>query len=328
MLILLAAQASSAELPRYLEITFLSTNDQHGKVWPFSIPPDPAKNYAGLKNVGGAARRATIVRQIRAQSAAPVMLVDSGDVRGWTPLSTAFNGALDFEIMNRLGYEAMAIGNHEFEWLPPDFHRNRRASNFPWICANVVHKDTGEPLADPYVVRDVGGVRVAFFGLTNDLIDKQPDYYKGMGALGVKWTPYTDVAAKLVPEMRRKADIVVLLSHLGYREDVKLAQTVPGIDIILGGHSHSTILTPTMVSVAEPTAFYKGKVPVAQAGYHGIYLGKTRAIFRRDPESGRYTLMSCKGELIPIDSSIPEDPEIDRLIREWEAIRKAREAKK
>lgn len=328
LLILLAVPASSAEQPRYLEITFLSTNDLHGKSWPFDIPPDPAKNYPGIKDVGGAARRATVVRQIRSQARTPVMLVDCGDVFGWTALSQGFRGALDFEIMNRLGYDAMVIGNHEFEWQPHEFHRNWEASKFPWLCANVVYKDTGKLFADPYVIRDVGGVRVALFGLTNDLIEKQPDYYKGAGALGVKWLPYTEAAAKLVPELRKKADIVVLLSHLGYREDVKLAQDVPGIDIILGAHSHSTILTPTMVKVGERTAYDRGAVPVVQAGEHGRYLGKTRTVFRRDPESGRYTLMSCRGELVPLDASIPADPEIDGLIREWEAVRKAREAKK
>lgn len=323
ILILLAVPAFSAEQPAYLEITFLSSNDTHGRMWPFDLAPVPAKNYAGEKGVSGAARRATVVRRIRAQSTTPVILTDSGDVRGWTALATAFDGALDFEVMNRLGYEAMVVGNHEFEWHPPDFHRNREASDFPWVCANVVYKDTGKLLLEPYVIRDVWGVRVAFFGLTNDLIEKQPDYYKGAGALGVKWVPYTDAAARLVPELRQKADIVVLLSHLGYREDLKLAQDVPGIDLILGAHSHSTIHTPTMVKVSERTAYDRGAVPVVQAGEHGRYLGKTRTVFRRAPESGRYTLMSCVGELIKIDSSIPDDPEIDALIREWEAVRQA-----
>lgn len=323
ILILLAVPAFSAEQPRYLEITFLSTNDTHGRMWAFDIPPDPAKNYPGEKSVSGAARRATVVRQVRAQSTTPVILTDSGDVRGWTALATAFNGAVDFDVMNRMGYEAMVVGNHEFEWHPPEFHRNREASNFPWLCANVVYKDTGKLLLELYVIRDVWGVRVAFFGLTNDLIEKQPDYYKGAGELGVKWVQYTDAAAKLVPELRKKADIVVLLSHLGYREDVKLAQDVPGIDIILGAHSHSTIRTPTMVKVGERTAYDRGAVPVVQAGEHGRYVGKTRTVFRRDPQSGRYTLMSCDGELVKIDSSIPEDPEISGVIQRWEALRQA-----
>jgi 2',3'-cyclic-nucleotide 2'-phosphodiesterase (5'-nucleotidase family) len=251
------------------------------------------------------------------------MLTDQGDVRGWTALSTAFNGAVDIDVMNRLGYDAMVPGNHEFEWPKADFLRNVQESHFPWVCANLIYKDSGKYVTVPYVIRDVWGARVAIFGLTNDWPIKQPEYYKGAPELGVFIQPPAEVAASIVPELRQKADIVILLSHLGYREDVKLAQTVPGIDLILGGHSHSAILTPTMVKVRERTAFDMGVVPVEQAWYNGVYLGKTRTIFRRDPASGRYTLMSCRGELIKIDSSIPDDPEVSGVIREWESVRQA-----
>ena len=324
MLILLAVPAFSAEPPRYLEITFLSTNDTHGRIWPFDAAANPGRALPAMPSVAGVARRATIVRQIRAQSTTPVILTDQGDVRGWTALSTAFNGEVDYDVMSRMGYDAMVPGNHEFELPTADFMRNVHSSNFPWVCANLVYKETGKYVTVPYVIRDVWGVRVALFGLTNDLPNKQPEYYKGGVETGVFMQPPIDVAARLVPELRQQADIVVLLSHLGYREDVKLAQAVPGVDAIFGGHSHSVILMPTMVKVRERTAFDLGAVPVEQAYYNGVFLGKTRMVFRRDPESGRYTLMSCRGELAKIDASIPDDPEISGVIRKWEKVRQER----
>lgn len=320
VLLILAASALVAQTktPRYLEITFLSTNDLHTKLWPFTIAANPAKNTPEMKDVGGAARRATVIRKVRSEMRTPVLLTDAGDIKGWTAFSSAYHGKADVAVMNALGYDVMALGNHEFEWHPSDTSRNLKESEFPWICANIVYAKTGELFTQPYIIREVEGVQIAFFALINTLPSSQPNYYKGATELGLKVLNATETAAKLVPELRQKADIVVLISHLGYRADVQLAKDVPGIDLILGGHSHSVILHPTLVPVAQPTAFYLGAVPVEQAGYYGIYLGQTKVVFHKDRDNGHYTLMNCKGELIPIDSSIPDDPEITALIQDFQ----------
>ena len=95
--------------------------------------------------------------------------------------------------------------------------------------------------------------------------------------------------------------------------DAQIAKEIPGIDIILGGHSHSLLVPPRMVPVSAPTAFSIGAVPIVQAGQYGDHMGRTKLIFRRDG-SGRYTLMSCKGDAILIDSSIPDDPRMSTII--------------
>ena len=317
LLLLLVVVSAHAEPPKYFEITFLTTNDLHSYLVPFDIKGDPVKKTADIKDMGGAARRATLIRKARSESRNPVMLLDSGDTTyGWSPLAKAFHGAPDMDMMNAIGYDAMVPGNHEFQLHSPDLLRNLAASKFPWVCANVIYEKTGKLFTEPYVILDEGGVRVAVFGLTNNLVSTMPNTYKSGPELGLKYLDATEVAAKLVPELRQKADVVVVLSHLGYGADQALAKAVPGIDIILGGHSHSRLSTPRMVAVGQPTAYWNGMVPVVQAGYFGMDMGRTRLIFHRD-DSGKYTLMSCKGELVRINASIPSDPAISRLIEGW-----------
>ncbi len=313
----IAGSAFSADQPRYLEITFLSTNDLHAHDLPYTLPGDPKTNRPPMPNVCGLARIAHVIDQVRAEARNPVVLTDSGDTTyGVTPEPKAFHGASTIDSMNHMGYVAMEPGNHEFQWHATDTLRNMKASNFPWICANIVYKDTGKLFTQPYIIREIGGVRVAFFGLCNDLPETQPKMYLAGPELGLHVLPATDMAAKLVPELRKQADIVVLLSHLGRTGDAALVKAVPGIDVVLGGHSHSTLRTPQMVPTGEPSAFSLGMTPVVQAGYHGLYLGRTKLIFHRGAD-GRYTLMSCKGDLVTIDKSVPDDPQIAKILAGW-----------
>jgi 5'-nucleotidase / UDP-sugar diphosphatase len=318
VLLAIAGSAFSADSqPRYLEITFLTTNDLHAHDVPFTLPADTKNNRPAVPDIGGLARITTIVNRTRAEMRTSVVLVDSGDTtHGYTDLPKAYHGASTIAAMNAMGYVAMEPGNHEFQWHSTDPVRNLKDSSFPWVCANLVYQKTGKTFVQPYIVREIGGVRVAFFGLITDLV-KQPPYL-ARAELGLEQLPAVDVAKKLVPELRQKADIVVLLSHLGRNADVALAQAVPGIDIILGGHSHTFIRTPQMVAVGQPSAFSLGKVPVVQAGYHGLDMGKTKVIFHRGAD-GQYTLMSCNGVLIDINKSIPDDPKIAKILADWTA---------
>lgn len=315
MALVIPSLAATGEQPRYFEITFLTTNDLHAHDVPFTLPGDAAKNIAPIPDIGGLARIATVIKRTRAETGTPVIMVDSGDTtHGWTALPKAFHGECMIAVMNALGYEAMVPGNHEFQWRSPDTVRNHNQSQFPWICANLVDAKTGKTRLPPYIIREIGGVRVAFFGLMNDLPKTQPKVYVAAPQLGLTVLNATETAARLVPELRKKADIVVLLSHLGAGADTQLAQAVPGMDIILGGHTHTKLSTPRMVKVGERTAFSLGAVPIVQASYHGQYVGKTRLVFRCDPATGRYSPMWCKGELIPINNTIPDDSEIAGII--------------
>ena len=309
---LLALIASArAEPPRYFEITFLTTNDIHSRLTPFD-PADPIKNAQTPDGVSGAARRMTVVRRVRAEMRTPVMLFDSGDTtypNAW--VCKTFQGEADVAVWNAMGYDAMVFGNHDFEWHAADILRLVRESRPPWVCANLVYEKTGEPFLRPYMIKEVGGVRIALFGLTI------ADPGGCVEELGLKVLPAVDVAAKLVPELRKQADIVVLLSHVGTGPDAQLVQTVTGIDIVLGGHWHALLLPPRMVRVGTPTAFWVGAVPVVQAGQYGEYMGRTKLIFHRDRVTGAYTLMSVKGEVIRIDDTIPDDPATASIINRF-----------
>jgi 5'-nucleotidase/UDP-sugar diphosphatase len=317
LLLLILVSASYAEQPRYLEITFLSTNDLHAHVVPIDIKGDPVRKTPDIKNIGGMARIATVIKQVRAETQTPVLLFDSGDTtHGYTALPKAFHGASTIAVMNSLKYDAMVPGNHDFQWHATDALRNKADSEFPWLCADITYPD-GKLYGEPYTILDVGGVRVAVLGLTINWPVTQPNVYLTGADLELKYLDATGVAAKMVAELRQKADVVVVLSHLGYGADQALAKAVPGIDVILGGHSHYRLTSPKMIASGQPGVFSLGMVPIVQAGYYGMDVGRTRLIFHRD-DSGKYTLMSCKGELVRINASVPDDPETAKLIKEWQ----------
>ncbi len=317
LLLPLVSAASAAEQPRYLGLTLVTTNDLHANLLPFDNPADLAGKVPQLKNVGGAARRAYIVNKIRSEADGwSVLLLDSGDTTyGTNPLAKAFHGEPDVAVMNVMGYEAMEPGNHEFQWHSPDTLRNLKDSRFPWVCANLVDEKTGKPFLPPYVIREYNGVRVAFVGLMTQLVNK--DVYPARNELGLKSVEPIEVAKRIIPEARSRADIVIVLSHLGVSLDEKLARSVPGIDVILGGHSHTRLARPRLIPVREATPFALGSVPVVQAFRWGSEIGVTRVVFRRDPATGAYSLMSCDGRLVSIDPSVPDDPAIAKLIQSY-----------
>lgn len=310
---LTSALAASAQQPSFVKLTLITTNDLHANLVPFDHTQKKPDGDVKLKNVGGAARQATFINRVRAESPGQVLLLDSGDTTfGNNPLAKAFHGAPDVEVMNAMGYIAMEPGNHDFQWPSVDTLRNIRSSNFMWVCANLVDAKTGKPFLTPYIIREYGGVRVAFFGLITPMVDR--DAYVAARELGLHTTNPIETAAKLVPEIRRSADVVICLSHLGTEMDKELAKSVPGIDIILGGHSHTELSQPLMIQVTTPTATSIGAVPVVQAYEWGLEIGKTDVIFHRDETTGTYTLMSCKGELVPINNTLPDDPTIAQII--------------
>lgn len=315
VVLVLAAPACAG--PRYLALTILTTNDLHANLVPFNHPDNLKGRCPVLEDVGGAARRATIVNRVRAESTCPVLLLDSGDTTyGSSPLAKRFHGEPDIAVLNAMNYDAMEPGNHDFQWPAADTLRNIKNSEFPWVCANLIDEKTGKLFLPPYIIREIDGVRVALFGLITTVAN-QPQY-KATHELGLKALDPIGEARKIVPEIRQKADIVICLSHLGVNEDEKLVAAVPGIDIILGGHSHTRLVQPKMIASGTPTATYIGAVPIVQAFLWGSEMGCTRVVFCRDDATGAYSLMSCKGELISVDNTIPEDPAIAAIISDYQ----------
>ncbi|MDC7714710.1 bifunctional UDP-sugar hydrolase/5'-nucleotidase UshA [Vogesella sp. LYT5W] len=218
-------------------ITILHTNDHHGRFW---------KNGDGEY---GLAARKTLIDGIRAEVQAQggySLLLDGGDVNTGVPESDLQDAEPDFKGMNRLGYDAMAVGNHEFDKPLAVLQKQQRWIDFPMLAANV-YKD-GQRLFRPYQIFNLGGVKVAVMGLTTDDTWKlvSPDNVKG-----VEFRQPATEAAALMPELKARANIVIAATHMGHYPDgnygvnaagdVEMARAVKGFDLIVGGHSQNPV---------------------------------------------------------------------------------------
>src|SRR5580658_6896639 len=160
------AQTATADI----HLTILHTNDTHGHLLPYSYPDtfDPLSDVAKLAvrgDIGGAARRSTLVKRIRAEKGHSTLLIDAGDICDGTPFSTEYHGDADTAAMNAIGYDVACPGNHEYSNTLAQVHKLITEAKFALISANSTVKADGKPLYTPYVVRTVDGVKIAFFGL-------------------------------------------------------------------------------------------------------------------------------------------------------------------
>lgn len=266
------------------KLTVLHTNDVHSRIDPFPMN-DP--KHPGM---GGFARRAEVIRRIRATEK-NVLLLDAGDVFQGTPYFNLFNGEPEIRLMREMGYDACAIGNHDFDGGMENLAVRISEAGFPFLCANYDLSDS--PLhssAQPYKIFHQGGLKIGVFGL-----GIQP---KGLIDTAVSnRIIYSDpiVAAKKFSTILRDeehCDLVICLSHLGYNykekkvSDTVIAKEVSGIDLIIGGHTHTFLDEP--VKIQNPI----GKnVLVAQSGWAGIRLGRIDFFFdEKRRKSGTFTL--------------------------------------
>lgn len=236
---LLLAGCATPALRAPLKLTVLHTNDHHGRFWPNS------------DGEYGMAARKTLIDQVRAEVKAAggeVLLLDGGDVNTGVPESDLQDAEPDFKGMNLLGYDAAAIGNHEFDKPLAVLEKQRQWSKFPLLSANVYNRTTGRRMFEPYRVFERGGYKIAVLGLTTDDTAKM---VLPANIVNVEFHKPADEAAKLVPELRRRADMVIAATHMGHYTDgrsgvnaagdVEMARAVKGIDLIVGGHSQNPV---------------------------------------------------------------------------------------
>ena len=307
---------------RWFRLTILHTNDTHGHLLPFSYPEGiaPDSQEAALPhkaNIGGVARRATLIRRLReALQPYPALVIDAGDYMDGTPFSLEFQGEADVACMNACGYDFATLGNHEFSNPLDTVLRLVKMGKFQTVCANLRYRDSGEPLVPPYVIIQVGELRVALFGLV--LQDTQN--YRGARERVEVLNPF-EVARTLVPQLRQQADVVILISHLGFSDDERLAREVPGIDVIVGGHSHTRLAEPRFVEWAQKAPVNLGGTVIVQAHQWGGELGRLDLLFWRNADTNRLEIVGYKAQLIPITADLPEDPATKRVLeRYWKRI--------
>ncbi len=307
---------------RWFRLTILHTNDTHGHLLPFSYPesiaPDSPEAGVPFKtNIGGVARRATLIKRLREElQPYPALVIDAGDYMDGTPFSLEFQGEADVACMNACGYDFATLGNHEFSNPLDTVLRLVKMGNFQTVCANLRYRDTGEPLVPPYAITQIGELRVALFGLV--LTDTQN--YRGARERVEVTNPF-EVARTLVPQLRQQADVVILISHLGIGDDERLAREVPGIDVIVGGHSHTRLAEPRFIEWQQKAPVNLGGTIIVQAHQWGGELGRLDLLFWRNSETNRLEMVGYKGRLVPITADIPEDPATKRVLeRYWKRI--------
>jgi 5'-nucleotidase len=279
---------SSFNAPVKKTLTVLHTNDVHSHIDPF--PADDPKN----PDMGGAARRATIVEQIRSENT-NVLLLDAGDIFQGTPYFNYYGGELEFRLMSMMQYDLATLGNHDFDNGIDGFYAQLPHAKFDFVSANYDFKNTVlNGIVKPYKMFIKDGIKIGIFGLgieLQGLVDK--NLYKE-----TVYNNPVEVANDIVKTLKNteKCDVVICLSHLGFMypddpkkvSDVVLARATRDIDLIIGGHTHTFLNKPYIEKNADGRP-----VMINQVGCYGINLGRIDFTF----EDGR---KSAEGAVIKV----------------------------
>jgi len=268
-------------------LTILHTNDMHAQF----VPHEAAWVKDNPKPmVGGFVRLAELIDSIRALRPATLVL-DAGDVMTGNPITDiqydgAEGGAL-FQMMNLIGYDAWSPGNHDFDVSQDNLRALVRIAGFPTLSANLVN-DHGEfPIGNrPYAVFEKGGLRIGVIGLISpelyDLVNQN-------NLVGIRVLSTAETVQKYVAELRPKSDLIILLTHQGVDFDSALATNLSGVDLIVGGHSHTRLRAPKTVN----------GVPIVQTGSYTESLGLVEITV----DNGK--VVKVFGKLIPTWPSTP-----------------------
>ena len=231
-------------------VTILYTNDVHAHL------------SADSDGRGGWDNIAAYVKDLK-KTQENVLLLDAGDMTQGTAISTIYSGKPIFHVMNAVGYDYAVLGNHEFDNGLDSIRDYRDIADFELLSANI-YAD-GSLVADsPAALIDVDGVKVGIIGITT------PDYLcEGLDVLTSE-----EVVAKYAPKLEAKADLIIALTHLGFKRDKKLAAATSQIDVIVGGHSHTKLDEPIKIN----------NTLIVQAGCWGWYLGRLDLKINLDTE--------------------------------------------
>ena len=258
-------------------ITILHTNDVHSHIEPFS------KDHSEFPNKGGFERRATLISEIRRQNP-NTLLFDAGDIFQGTPYFNFYGGEIEFKLMSILGYDAVTIGNHDFDNGIDGLDNQLPNAKFDIISSNYDFKNTIlESKISNYKIYNKSGVKIGVFGLgieLEGLVSK--DLYKE-----TKYLDPIDIANDTAKKLKEteNCDLVICLSHLGYKyekfpnkvSDLNLAKSTKNIDLIIGGHTHTFMNKPVVVKNNVGN-----DVLINQVGCFGLYLGRIDFSFDSD----------------------------------------------
>ncbi|EHH0747736.1 TPA: bifunctional UDP-sugar hydrolase/5'-nucleotidase UshA [Vibrio vulnificus] len=286
------------------KLTVLHTNDHHGRFW---------QNKYGEY---GMAARKTLIDELRAEIQAEggsVLLLSGGDINTGVPESDLQDAEPDFKGMSKIGYDAMALGNHEFDNPLDVLMKQKEWANFPMLSANIYDKKTGERMFQAYEMFDKQGIKIAVIGLTTEDTAKlgNPEF---IGAIDFR--DPKEEAKKLIVELKEteKPDLIFAVTHMGHYEDGKRGINAPGdvalarylnegdLDMIVGGHSQEPVCmeAPNVVKknfkpADECKPDQQNGTYIVQAHEWGKYVGRADYEFR----NGELRMVSY--DLIPVN---------------------------
>ena len=279
-------------------LTFLQVNDLHGYVAPH---PEMVRDEHGqwqFVELGGLARIAGLFDAVRAERPEGVIALDNGDTFHGTHLAVTTKGKALIPMMNALKLDAMTV-HWEFAFGPEGVLEIGRELDYPILGTNCFRKADDSLFLIPFTMIERSGIKVAIIGLACPIVDKtMPASF----STGVYFTIGNEDLAKWIDHARKQeqADLVVVLSHLGFPQDVKLAGEIDGIDILVSGHTHNRMKEPIVVNGAI----------IFQSGCHGSFIGRLDVTL----QNGRIS-EHCH-RLVPVDDAVPENAEVRSLVDE------------
>ena len=306
-------------VPERVQITILGTTDLHGNI-------DPIDYYTNKPDNRGLAKVATLIKRIRKETS-NVLLIDSGDTIQGSPLES-FHGRKNnappdpmMLVMNSLNYDAMTVGNHEYNFGLKVLEKARGEAKFPWLSANTYDQGKQQTHYKPYIVKEVASVKIGILGLTTPGIpnwDNPPNY------AGLEFHEPVAEARKWVPVLRdqEKVDVVVIAMHMGLEEDLRtgevtpgqvpheneaiaIANEVPGVDVIFMGHTHRDV----------PSVYING-VLLTQANHWGRHLARADLYLQKAGTGWRMYAKSAR--TIPTDDRVEPDPEVVKMAEPYD----------
>lgn len=301
----LASQPAQAyEKDKTYKITILHTNDHHGHFW--------RSEYGEY----GLAAQKTLVDSIRkevAQEGGSVLLLSGGDINTGVPESDLQDAEPDFRGMNLIGYDAMAVGNHEFDNPLTVLRQQEKWAKFPFLSANIYQKSTGERLFKPWAIFTRQDIKIAVIGLTTDDTAKigNPEYFTD-----IEFRKPAEEAKVVIQElnMNEKPDVIIATTHMGHYDngdhgsnapgDVEMARSLPAgsLAMIVGGHSQDPVC---MASENKKQANYVPGTPCAPDKQNGIWIVQAhewgKYVGRADFEFRNGEMKMVNYQLIPVN---------------------------
>ena len=272
-----------------IDIRILYINDLHGFAQGYKLPGTNERRG----NIACLAEHAKTLRMEK-----PSLLVASGDMIQGDNWANFFQGKYVIDLMNQMRFDAMSVGNHEFDYGTEILKERIREANFPVLGSNVLGMET---FVQPYVIREIEGIRIALIGI---ITEDTPVTTNPKNVAGLTFASPAETLPSLISKLRKEVDVIVVLSHIGFNADRQLAAAVSDIDVIIGGHSHTRVDKPVLI----------GKTVVVQDYEHG----KTLGVLDLTISDGK--VISTSGYLIDIKpDSMPKDKAIADKVSVYQA---------